>query len=214
MNFIRKIKTYFFRSSDKLCRYLLIIFFICFLVSNLFAQEKNPSKLAFGLEIGRWVPTELNSDPDLSSLKEIKQKPYLGVVLLKPWKFGLNLRTNAGFWRYEEMLPEKKGIRVVSFLLDLKYTLISDVLVLPYVSYGVGCFIGFESEKNEDIFETEKQSELGIGINIGAGFDFRVTQRVALTAEFRYHYIKFQNVIVFTDNYSGPKLSVGLLYFL
>lgn len=207
------------RRSLKISRsisfWLLYLFLYLLSVNSLQAQNKSEhAKFGVGLEIGKWVPAKLNSDPDLSSLKQVEKNPYLGVMILKPWRFGLTLRASAGIWNYAELenAPDIARIQIASILLDLKYTLISDVIVAPYVSYGAGWFLGSEASKKSNYFDFKEDSEVGLGINVGAGFDFTISRKLLLELEFKYHYVKFNHYVVFTDNYSGPKISFGVLY--
>ena len=184
--------------------------------SILFAQDHpKPTRVGLGLEIGHWLPSNLN-DPDLTSLKEVKNNPYVGVQLLKPWRFGLTFRISGGLWNYSEDIstPEEKNVQIASILLDLKYALLPEVLVSPYVSYGAGWFLGCEKSGKKFFSNFDRASEVGLGINIGAGFNFNLSRRLKIDVEFRYHYVKFNHVLVFTDNYSGPKISLaGILLF-
>ena len=172
-------------------------------------------KLGIGIELGQWVPSSLKPEPNLASLKEVKNKPYLGIILLKSLKYDFSVRCNAGIWKYYEEQPmdSNRCVRIVTFLFDVKYTLLSEVLVQPYVSYGAGFFFGFDGEKINPLLNFKGKSEMTIGFNVGTGFDFQVTKRITLEMEFRYHYVKFNKLVVFTDNYSGPKISIAMLYF-
>jgi len=177
-------------------------------------DKKKQPKFGVGLEVAQWIPSSLNSNPDIVSLKEIKNKPYLGVMLLKTLGYDFTFRGSAGIWKYfeEEPMADNKYVHIVSFLFDLKYTLLGDVFIQPYVSYGAGLFIGFNG-KNRTLFNLNGESEMGTGFNVGTGFDFHLMKKMFLELEFRYHYIKFDKHLVFTDNYSGPKVSVAVLYY-
>jgi len=184
-------------------------------INDVNAQTKSkPHKFGLGLELGQWAPTNLNYDPDLASLKEVKTNPSIGFIFLKPWRYGLAFRSTIGVWKYQEEQPsqENEGVKIISILLDMKYVLIDDGFLLPYVSYGVGWFFGCGSENKGKFYDFGEETEMGVGINIGAGFDFQLSQKICAAIEFRYHYVKFNQVVVFTDNYSGPKISLALLY--
>lgn len=180
------------------------------------AQNDTTSSHNFrlGLEIGDWRPNELGHNVTFTPLKNSKYHPYVGVTLLKPWRWGMTFRSSLGYWKYcnNEPSPQQKTVEIGSILLDLKYSILSDVMLMPYVSYGVGWFFGNESRSNRSFFNSAGDLELGVGINVGTGFDFKVTPKLSLAIEFRYHYVKFKRVIAFTDNYSGPKISLGIIY--
>ncbi len=195
---------------------ILIISFILMPFNDGFTQNKSaPSnKFGLGLEIGNWRPNDLSDDVTLSPLKNTKNHPYVGIILLKPWRWEMTFRSSVGYWKYcnNEPSPEKKSIEIVSLLVDLKYSILSDLMLMPYVSYGIGWFFGNESRSNQSFFNNAEEFELGIGINVGSGFDFKFTRNFNLAIEFRYHYVKFKRVIAFTDNYSGPKISIEMIY--
>lgn len=195
---------------------ILIILFILMPFHDGFTQNKSASsdKFGLGLEIGNWRPNDLSDDVSFSLLNNSKNHPYVGMMLLKPWRWGMTFRSSLGYWKYcnNEPSPGKKTIEIGSILLDLKYAILSDVMLMPYVSYGIGWFFGNETKSNHSFFNSAEGLELGIGINVGTGFDFKFTRKFNLAMEFRYHYVKFKRVVAFTDNYSGPKISIGMIY--
>ena len=173
-----------------------------------------PAKFGIGAEFGVWRPNDLSDDITLSFLKRSKDHPYLGFVFLKPWRYGLTFRTSPGYWKYtDDRIPdETQTIEILSLLADLKYELLSDVRLLPYVSYGIGWFLGREKEEGDYHFKFGDASEVGLGVNVGTGFDFKLASKIYTSLEFRYHYIKFNKVIAFTNNYSGAKISLALFF--
>jgi opacity protein-like surface antigen len=186
-----------------------------FLPGTLFPQNKPVSKeIGLGFELGNWRPNDLDEDVSLSFVKRTKDHPYLGIIILKPWRYSLTFRSSLGYWKFckETSSLENRKIEIVSLLLDLKYAILSDVRLLPYVSYGFGWFFGKENQPGDPLLHLNRQWESGIGVNIGTGFDFKLTRKFFLAMEFRYHYLKFKRVIAFTDNYSGPKISFGIVY--
>jgi hypothetical protein len=196
-------------------RSLILIFLLFLILANSVAAQKksvSPEKFGLGLEIGNWRPNDLGEDVTFMPLKKIH--PYLGLMLLKPWRWGMTFRSCLGYWKYcnDESLPTTKTIEIGSILIDLKYAILSDVILMPYVSYGMGWFFGNELKSNKSFFNNRERLELGIGINVGTGFDFKFTRKLNLAIEFRYHYVKFKRVVAFTDNYSGPKITIGMIY--
>ncbi|MDZ7263234.1 MAG: outer membrane beta-barrel protein [candidate division KSB1 bacterium] len=167
-----------------------------------------------GFEIGTWRPTELNADMSLSILKGTAEHPYLGLSVFTSWSSGFSLRPSVGYWRYclESTPSEASRIQIISLLLDLKYSLLSDVRLSPYVSYGMGLFFGQETQPGIALSRFDKGWEAGAGINVGTGFDIHLTSSIFLAMEFRYHYLKFKQALAVTNNYSGPKISLGVFY--
>lgn len=193
---------------------MIIVLFI--LANNNSAQSKStPAKFGLGLEVGHWRPNDLSDDVTLTPLKKAKKHPYVGILILKPWRWSMTFRSSFGYWKYcnDEPVPENMAIEIASILIDLKYSILSDVMLIPYVSYGVGWFLGNESNSSgETLLYNTKELEMGFGINVGTGFDFQISQKIILAMEFRYHYVKFNRIVAFTDNYSGPKISLGIIY--
>jgi hypothetical protein len=207
----------FFKQTYYLFSIFLILSVAGFLIpSNAFSADlKNKPKFGIGLELGQWVPSSLNSDPDLASLETVQNKPYVALTFIKSIKYDLALRSSAGIWKYfeEDSSTTNNSVRIASFLFDVKYTLLSEVFVQPFVSYGAGMFIAFEGDKKKSLLNVSGDSEMNVGFNVGAGFDFQFTNNIFVELEFRYHYIKFNKVVVYTDNFSGPKVNIAALYF-
>lgn len=197
-------------------KYLLILTSLFLsIVPATFAQSNAlQPRLGLGFEIGTWRPTELNTDMSLSILKGTAEHPYIGLSFFTSWNSGLTLRPSLGYWRYclEPSASEKSRIEIISLLLDLKYSLLSDVRLAPYVSYGMGLFFGQDSRPAETLLHSKAAWEAGAGINIGTGFDIIATSRLFLAMEFRYHYLKFKRTLAVTNNFSGPKISLGIFY--
>ncbi|MDW7681089.1 MAG: hypothetical protein SCK70_11025, partial [bacterium] len=196
--------------------YFLMLWVSLFVIhcQQVVGQEKaQPPRLAVGLEFGHWTPANLISDPT-ATLKDAHKNPYLGLVLLKPWRFGLTFRVSGGMWSYAEQdeAQHQQRVKIASLLLDLKYDLLSDVFLIPYVTYGVGWFLGDKQQSKTDYFHFKDESAVGFAINAGTGFELYLSQRLCFAMEFRYHYIKFNHVVVFTDNYSGPKITISTQY--
>jgi len=193
----------------------IALFFLMSFHSGIAQNQSAAShKFGLGLELGDWRPSNLSDKATFTPLKSSKYHPYVGLTLLKPWRWGMTFRSSLGFWKYcdNEPSPQKKTITIGSILLDLKYTILSDVMLMPYVSYGMGWFFGNEATAGQSFFKSSDEIELGIGINVGTGFDFKFAQKFIANIEFRYHYVKFSRVVAFTDNYSGPKISIGMIY--
>jgi len=178
---------------------------------NLHAQEKQQStSVGFGIEIGHWLPTRLTNNEDISSLQSAQQNPYIGIVILKPWR-SFALRFSGGYWEYRGEKC-KSLLQISSVAADMKYSMLADIWFSPYVIYGLGWFLGNKREDDNPAFSYLENPELGLGFNVGAGFDFRIF-RFNIAVEFKYHYVTFSHVIGPTDNFSGPKISVQSIYF-
>ena len=171
-------------------------------------------KLSIGLEFGTWKPNNLRTTDTPFTISPSSKYYYFGAFILSPIRSNLQLRVTLGYfnyYKYDEM-SRKKNVFLLPALADLKYLLISDSRLSPYVSYGVGLYVG--DDKASQIMESsdEKNTAIGYGINFGTGFDLLITKNWAVGLEFRYHYLRFSDVLIFTDDYSGPKINMTLFY--
>ena len=64
---------------DNTMKIWLILALICLFapIDGISQVKLKQPKLVIGFELGQWVPSSLNSEPDLALLKEVKNKPYL-----------------------------------------------------------------------------------------------------------------------------------------
>ncbi len=194
---------------------LVLIITLSILPGPVISQNSHSDKFGLGMEIGHWRPNDLSDAVDLTPSTASKGHPYIGLMMLIPWRWGMSFRASLGYWHYSDKtdLSNIKTVEIGSFLIDLKYTILTDVMLMPYLSYGIGWFAGKALRSTPRFSSLRQSDELGIGANIGTGFDFRISRRLNLATEFRYHYVKFKHTVAFTDNYSGPKISLGLIYW-
>lgn len=193
-----------------------ILFVVVVLAQSGTCQEKNSfRKLSLGIEFGTWKPNNLRTTGTPFTLSFSPKYQYIGFFCISPVSENLHLRATLGYYNYyrRNNNASKQSIYLIPFLADLKYFLISGSRICPYVSYGVGAFIGAGSASR--LFSFGKNSQqIGYGLNLGTGFDFLVTRHIAIGLEFRYHYLKFSEVLVFTDDYSGPKINLTIFYIM
>lgn len=195
--------------------FLALIIFSIFLPQWALSQPGQSDKIGLGVEIGHWRPNDLSDAVVFTPALKSKSQPYIGMMLLMPWRWSMTFRASLGYWNYcnDEATPATLAVEITSLLIDLKYCVLSDVMLMPYLSYGIGWFAGKSLRSRPRPLDLGHSDELGIGANIGTGFDFRFSRRLNLAAEFRYHYVKFKHTVAFTDNYSGPKISIGFIYW-
>ena len=187
---------------------LFYLFFSFILISNSIGQEKNLfNNNSLGVEFGAWKPNNLQNSKSPIKFKPSKENLYIGALFLSPLKNSLYLRTTIGYYYYVENSEDQKSIVLLPILFDIKYMLVSGSKISPYVSYGIGTCIGHQN--NSDGLNNDK---FGFSANLGTGFDFLISKHIALGLEFRYHYLKFSKVFVFTDDYSGLKINLTLYY--
>ena len=56
------------------------------------------------------------------------------------------------------------------------------------------------------------KARAGWGLNLGAGFDIALKKRLGLGMAFQYHYVTFKESLGGVDDFSGPKIT-GMIYF-
>lgn len=193
--------------------YILLFLIIC--VNFVQASDSDLfDKFSIGLEFGTWKPNNLRTTETPFTISPSSKYFYFGSFLLSPIRNNLQLRITIGHFNYykHDEIANKKTVFLIPVLADLKYLLISDSRLSPYVSYGVGLYIG--DDKFSEIIEStdQKNTAIGYGLNFGTGFDLLLTKNWALGLEFRYHYLRFSDVLIFTDDYSGPKINMTLFY--
>jgi len=196
----------------RLCVLCLTIFFAG--ASHALAQEGLFfGKFSIGGEIGAWKPNALETESTLSPFGVSGASPYLGVFLLSPLSKSLMLRLTGGFWSRDEVhLLGTNSVTIYPVMLDLKYYLVPQFRLSPFVSYGGALYVGTEDQAHNLRALVSHRSELGLGANVGTGFDLQLARHFALGVEFRYHYAKFQHPLGETDDYSGPKISAAAFF--
>ncbi|NOZ62157.1 MAG: outer membrane beta-barrel protein [Calditrichaeota bacterium] len=204
------------KKRNKIKKKIIVLFLFVAMLSGFWgnrahAQKKRGSaSIGFGVEMGQWLPSRLTDNAELSSLKSARQNPYVGIVILKPWR-SFALRFSGGYWEYHGE-KSKSLLQISSVAMDMKYSMLADIWFSPYVIYGIGWFLGNEHTLDDPDFSYLQNPELGLGFNVGAGFDFRI-YKFNIAVEFKYHYVTFSQIIGPTDNFSGPKISVQGIYF-
>ena len=196
-----------------LCSLLMIL--ILLFTEEGWSQETNPfGKVSLGIEVGSWKPNNLSTDASVSPFGLEGASPYVGIFVLSPWLSSFTFRATLGFWSQGKIaaLADIESVTLLPVMLDLKYQLAAPSRLSPYVSYGVAAYFGSENKVKGLQAELRRHTEMGLGVNFGAGIDLLLARHWGLGAEFRYHYAKFSKKLGLTDDYSGPKLSAGVYY--
>ena len=169
-----------------------------------------------GIEAGAWKPNDLTSKPVLVPVGVDDATLFTRLIFNTPQVADWNLRLSLGFWgqRGIDDLPGIRSVSIFMLMLDLKERIIPNLRLTPFVSYGVSVFWGAEHSENSNLNLFKTAGEVGYGVNVGAGFDFVLTQALVLTTEFSYHYVRFNRVIGYSDDYSGPKVQAGFYFTL
>ncbi|MBN1481893.1 outer membrane beta-barrel protein [candidate division KSB1 bacterium] len=190
-------------------KYLFV--FALFLASFSFAKGRL-SRANIGIEYGVWKPSSLDAYPN-QPLKSVDgADPIIGISFTSPFLKSHALRISLMQWQQRELMQiglESVTLRNLSF--DLKYVLLPDYKLSPYVSYGIAAIWSREQPSGSKSHEIPLD-RAGWGFNLGAGIDFLVGRHLGLGMEYQYSYAVFAKPVGLTDNYSGPKIAAKLVF--
>ncbi|MBN1562161.1 outer membrane beta-barrel protein [candidate division KSB1 bacterium] len=189
-----------------------LLLLISFALATAAVSQGRLSRAHVGLDYGVWKPSALDAYPN-QPIKNIDgAAPYLGFACAAPRYKGHALRVSLMQWQQRDLVDidlESVTLRHLSF--DLKYLLLPDYKISPYVSYGVAA-IWSRERPNGAAGEKIPLDRTGWGFNLGAGIDFLLGANVGLGIEYQYSYAVFAKRVGLTDNYSGPKIAMKLFY--
>jgi len=197
--------------------YIFTVLYLFFCASSTFAQTNYYfDKVTVGGEIGNWMPNNLDYSNTLLTLNRKKESIYTAIYFQVPINKYFAFRLTGGYYYYKhasesEENPVEKSITIFPILLDLKYFLLNDMKISPYVSYGASANFGFEYANYSSIFGCNFD-HFTFGANFGTGIDFLITRHLSVGFEFRYHYLEFAEKFIFTENYSGTKITLAICY--
>ena len=177
-------------------------------------KEKHlPKRIAFSVELGNWQPHSLNDEPRFTTFGAAGATPYWGLAIATPLGWGMGLRLSVGYWSLRDLeeVETVHSLTLHPISLDIKYWLVPDYRLSAYVIYGGGIYWGIENE-TEPFGRKLSKARAGWGLNLGAGFDIALTKRLGLGMAFQYHYVTFKESLGGVDDFSGPKIT-GMIYF-
>ena len=188
------------------------VLLICLFSHNLLAQDRLASA-NIGVEVGNWKPSTLDAEQGNPFKLVEGAHLYFGINGSTPAIGGYALRFGIFQWQQDglENRTNKESITLRHFSTGIKNSILPNSPITPYVSLGIAAIWSREVPAE---FKGEKipLDRAGIGIDVGAGLDFLVQNRWAVALEYQYVYAKFAKSVGQTDNYSGPKISLKLLY--
>ncbi len=165
-----------------------------------------------GLDYGVWKPSSLDAYPNQPMKTVDGSNPYIGVFFTTPVLNSHALRLSLMQWQQRELTEialESVTLRCLSA--DLKYILLPDNNLTPYVSYGAAAIW---SREQPDNMQDEKAplDRAGWGFNLGAGIDLLLGSFLGVGVEYQYSYAVFSKRVGQTNNYSGPKIAAKLFF--
>ena len=195
--------------KDKLFALTVLIIFFSFIDGH---AQNVVSKGTLGLLVGNWKPYHLDTHP-ANPLKTVQgAKPFIGLTGTTPSFNGYSLSFTVFQWHQKGLEHiNKESVFLRHFSVGLKNAVLPNSPVTPYVSVGLAAIWSREvpvKSKGEKI----PLDRAGIGFDVGAGLDFLIKNKYGLVIEYQYVYAKFAKTVGLTDNYSGPQISLKLLY--
>jgi hypothetical protein len=172
------------------------------------------------LRIGLWHESKVGNEISTAGiLSTAKTNGFLGGLSYAYWvQEDLSIGISAGALAGEATSSmstrgiSQRASAVVPVLLGLRYYVgesSTDSPVKPFLSVGLGPFIGVEA-KNEPFLQ-ESHSETALGTRLGGGIDFLVGQSFKLGASVGYDLMTdFSTPIGARRNYNGPDFSLGV----
>jgi hypothetical protein len=197
-------------------KWLSLALIIGFYTGASFAQEERiDEQFALALEMGNWLPHSLNDDPQFTSFGAAGATPYWGISLLAPIGKGIGLKLTLGYWSLKDIgkVETVHSLVLHPVSLDVKYWLVPDYRLSAYVLYGGGIYWGIENETSP-FGDKLRKARAGFGANLGAGFDLRVIKYVGVGMTFQYHLVRFDEPLGGVDDYSGPKVTGMIMFYL
>lgn len=197
-------------------RFVILIFVTTFLSGTTSAMGKRqPDRLSLTLEVGNWQPHSLNDEPRFDTFGAAGATPFYGIAISTPLFWDMGLRFSVGYWSLHDLeeVEMVHSLTLHPIVVDLKYWLVPDYPLSAYVMYGGGVYWGVENE-TEAFGRKLHKARAGWGAILGAGFDFVFTQRTGLGMSFQYHYVRFKKPLGGVDDFSGPKITAALIFYL
>jgi hypothetical protein len=197
-----------------------------FLVSGsvvLAGSNSLKGRSAIELSIGLWHESRVGNEMYAGGIiSTAKTSGFLGGLSYAYWvKEDLSVGISAGALAGEATSSvsthgvSQRTSAVVPVLLGLRYYLgepSAESIVRPFLSVGLGPFIGVEA-KNETFLQ-ESHSETALGAQLGGGIDFLLSQSFKLGANAGYNLMTdFSTPVGARKNYNGPEfsLSIGII---
>ncbi len=175
-----------------------VIWLLLLLVAHSFGQA------GLGLQTGVWKPSSLDKEPNKPFTPISGSGLSGGIQFSTPAWQGFSLQL-AG-WAWQQSIPgQDKKTTLLHVSCDIKNRLLSQSWIRPYATYGAAVIWGTE--------DRSCLQKSGLSINFGAGIDFMMQKHWGLGLEYQYLYCTMDRRLGLTDDYSGPKLTVKLLYF-
>ncbi|MGQ9561375.1 MAG: hypothetical protein ACUVTG_09645 [Candidatus Oleimicrobiaceae bacterium] len=171
-----------------------------------YAGERGSSGPRIGTHLGSFKPNCLATQPSVSPFDEEAARPWSGLLLATRAFSGTSLRLGVGCWSKGGEEP----ITLVPVALDVEHELVPGLPVKPYVAYGVAAYWGWTVGWRH--LAGQPPTARGYGATLGVGLHLSLARHWTASTEFDLLFVKLRRPLAGHDDFSGPRLSVGLLY--
>lgn len=195
------------------CAAAVMLILLWLPVSAMSQSRKTISdRAAISLDIGNWQPHSLNDEPRFDTFGAAGATPSFRLGLTLPVGRGSGIELAARYWALRDLdeTEQVHSLTLIPISLNLKHWLIPNYFISAYVIYGGSIYQGTENETAPLKLSTTSK---GWGINLGAGVDIQLSNRLGAGLTVTYFYARFDEAIGGVDDFSGPCIS-GRLYLL
>lgn len=171
-----------------------------------YASGRRSSGPRIGIHVGSFKPNCLAPQPSVSPFDEQAARPWSGLLFATPAFSGTSLRLGVGCWSKGGEEP----ITLVPVALDVEHELVPGLPVQPYVAYGVAAHWGWTVGWRH--LGSQPPIARGYGATLGVGLHLSFARHWTASTEFDLLFVKLRRPLAGHDDFSGPRLSAGLLY--
>jgi opacity protein-like surface antigen len=185
---------------------LIIILYFCS-AGSLTASDYTPQWGGLGVQMSIWKPTSLDNRPSEPFHLINGSKIAKSLFFFSPMWQGISLRLQTMQWQMEVESSLDK-VHLGFLTLDIKQQIVTQARISPFLIGGASLIWGKEkSPGHNPAFD-----HLGNGLQVGAGVDFFLSNKIGLALEYQYVYAKLSQPLGPTDNYTGPNLGAKLFF--
>jgi hypothetical protein len=163
---------------------------------------------------GIWKPFILDKYPSKPLRLVEGSYPIGGISFMTPTLESYAIRVTTIQWLQKDFSKdiglESVTLRHLSF--DLICFIITQSRIGPFISLGPAIIWSREVPRNSPKDKKIPLDRAGYGVNVGTGLEIQLGQHSGLAVEYQYLYCKFANKVGLTNNYSGPFLSLKVIY--
>ncbi|MGB8658260.1 MAG: hypothetical protein WCE90_10830 [Candidatus Zixiibacteriota bacterium] len=200
------------------------------LAGNCLATDLSSTQ-SIGLRMGFWSAVQAKHipvTPDQEILSKVTA-PYGELVIFTGLKKGFGLEFSLGsYYRGETRYTVTQGyffkrVTIYPVSVQLKFYPLYAVKKSrwqPYLDSGIGFISGIEDLRlgeyagSQLFVETGTSTHATLGWQAGGGLDFELSRRLVIAADCKYRGVKFNQDVGGLRDYSGPEVTLGVIYIL